>query len=182
MKIYTKTGDKGKTSLIGGKIVPKYHKRIEACGSVDELIAFVGLLRDSIENTNHKENLLIIQDRLMTIASLLSAESNDFRKSIPDLVEKDVLFLEKEIDRMENHLPSLHTFIFPGGHTLVSICHITRAVCRRAERNTVKVAGTSTSDMLILSYLNRLSDFLFVLSRLISNELGIKGIAWKPNL
>jgi len=182
MKIYTKAGDKGMTSLTGGRRVPKWHGRITACGTADELLAFMGLLRDSVEDQDKKKVLLKIQDRLMTIASLLAAETEDLRKSLPALNEEDIEFLEKEIDLMSDKIVPLHSFILPGGHPLVSFCHITRTVCRRAERNAVKVTGKSDTDILILKYLNRLSDFIFTLSRLISSELQVKEIPWNPNL
>jgi cob(I)alamin adenosyltransferase len=182
MKIYTKGGDKGQTSLIGGKRVPKYHERIEAYGTVDELIAYIGLLRDSLNDINHKNLLIQIQDRLMTAASLLATDSDQDKKSLPKIDEEDIVYLEKAIDRMEKDLLPLHTFILPGGHSVVSICHVTRTVCRRAERITVKLTEISGSDELIIKYLNRLSDFLFVFSRLISNELGASEIPWKPSL
>ena len=182
MKIYTKTGDKGFTSLIGGKRVPKFHERIEAYGTVDELIAYIGLIRDSLQDKDHKNLLLHIQDRLMVAASLLAADSDEFKVNLPGIHEDDIQFLENEIDRMEKKLTPLHTFILPGGHSLVSFCHIARTVCRRAERIAVKLKAISGSDRLIIVYLNRLSDFLFVFSRLISSELGVDEIPWKPTL
>jgi cob(I)alamin adenosyltransferase len=182
MKIYTKAGDKGQTSLIGGSRVPKYHERIEAYGTVDELIAYIGLLRDSLNDINHKNLLLQIQDRLMATAALLAADSEHHKKNLIKIHKKDLTFLEKAIDRMEKDLPALNSFILPGGHPVVSFCHIARTVCRRAERITVKLTEISESDKLIIKYLNRLSDFLFVFSRLISSELGVNEIQWKPIL
>lgn len=182
MKIYTRAGDKGMTSLIGGRQVPKNHERIEAYGAVDELIAFIGLLRDSCEGSHKKEFLLGIQDHLMAVASLLASEDKEIKGTLPAIREQDVIDLEMEIDRMNDVLPPLHSFIVPGGHTLVSICHIARTICRRAERNIIKIAVNHDSDQFIIPYLNRLSDFLFVLSRLISKELDVKEVPWKPLL
>jgi cob(I)alamin adenosyltransferase len=182
MKIYTKGGDKGQTSLIGGTRVPKYHERIEAYGTIDELLAYTGLLRDSLNDINHKNLLIQIQDRLMTAASLLAADSDQYKINLPQICEDDILFLENAIDRMEKDLPPLHSFILPGGHPVVSFCHVARTVCRRAERITVKLKEISESDKLIIIYLNRLSDFLFVFSRLISSELGADEIRWNPTL
>jgi cob(I)alamin adenosyltransferase len=182
MKIYTKTGDAGFTSLIGGTRVSKSDLRIDAYGSVDELIAWCGLLRDSIENDKHKEVLLSIQDRLMVIASILAAGSEKFQKSLPELFEEDIKFLEIEIDRMETRLEPLHSFILPGGNPVVSWCHIARTVCRRAERKIIFISGTYPVNALVIKYINRLSDFLFVFSRLISRELDAGEIPWKPRL
>jgi len=182
MRIYTKTGDLGQTSLIGGKRVPKYHERIEAYGTVDELISCIGLLRDLNDNDLYKKLLLHIQDRLMTAASLLAAGSIKFQKDLPKLGSEDIEFLEKEMDLMDAKLPELRSFLLPGGHPVVSCCHMARTICRRAERITVRLSRLSPHDRLIIKYLNRLSDFLFVFSRLISNELGVDEIQWKPKL
>lgn len=170
------------TSLIGGRLVPKDHERIEAYGSVDELIAFIGLLRDSLDNENRKNLLLRIQDRLMTIASILAADNEEFRKDLPSLADEDTEILEREIDSMEEMLTPINSFILPGGDPVISLCHIARTVCRRAERNVVKVGLKDQNDLMVIKYLNRLSDFLFILSRLISRELHIKEMQWKPNL
>ncbi len=182
MKIYTKTGDAGKTSLIGGKRVLKSDARIEAYGTVDELIAYCGLLRDSIQHEYYRNLLIRIQDRLMVAASLLAADGKKFEEGLPRIVEKDIIFLEKEIDIMEEKLPPLRSFVLPGGHPTVSHCHIARTICRRAERKTILMAETSPTDPLVIKYLNRLSDFLFVLSRLITKELKAEEIPWKPGL
>ena len=182
MKIYTKGGDQGETSLIGGKRVPKCHERIEAYGDADELIAFIGLLRDSLDDDNHKNLLLQIQDRLMTAASLLAAETDQFKANLPEIHEEDILVLENNIDRMDKELPEIHSFILPGGHPAISICHVARTVCRRTERHIIKLSEITESDKLIIKYLNRLSDFLFVFSRLISSELGVDENPWKPLL
>jgi len=182
MKIYTKTGDSGKTSLIGGKRVLKSDGRIEAYGTVDELIAYCGLLRDSLQSGNSKNLLIKIQDRLMVAASLLAADGEEFLQGLPRLSEDDIKLLEKEIDSMEEKLPPLRSFVLPGGHPTVSHCHIARTICRRAERKTIHLSETTYVDPLVIKYLNRLSDYLFVLSRLISRELHAEEIPWKPGL
>jgi cob(I)alamin adenosyltransferase len=182
MKIYTKTGDSGKTSLIGGKRVLKSDLRIEAYGTVDELIAYCGLLRDSLHKDNYRAILVKVQDRLMAVASHLAAEGEEFENDLPKIFEKDVEELEKEIDAMESQLTPLHSFILPGGHPIVSHCHIARTICRRAERKTILLAENSHTDPLVIKYLNRLSDYLFVLSRLISKDLDAEEIPWKPEL
>jgi cob(I)alamin adenosyltransferase len=182
MKIYTKTGDSGKTSLIGGKRVLKSDGRIEAYGTVDELIAYCGLLRDSFHNEYYQKIIIRIQDRLMVVSSLLAADGVEFEKDLPKIYEQDVVSLEKEIDIMEDKLPPLHSFVLPGGHPTVSHCHIARTICRRAERKTIFLAETTHIDLLVIKYLNRLSDFLFVLSRLISRDLNAAEIPWKPEL
>lgn len=182
MKIYTKKGDKGKTSLLSGKIVPKHHIRIDAYGTIDELVSYCGLLRDSINNKYYENLFVDIQDRLMTIASVLSAENHANNLQLPQLKEDDIITLEKEIDKIEEQLPPLSSFIIPGGNTVVSFCHITRTISRRAERIVTKLSEECEVNSLILKYLNRLSDFLFVLSRLISRDLNAKEISWKPKL
>jgi cob(I)alamin adenosyltransferase len=178
MKIYTLTGDDGTTSLSGGRRVPKHHDRVEAYGSVDELIAWVGLLRDNKENTESKQVLIYIQDQLMRCAAALAHDDkNPFDKQI--LPEHDCLeVIEKEIDNMEVTLPPLKNFILPGGNTLVSYCHIARCVCRRAERAISRLNQTEESPEIVNKFLNRLSDFLFVLSRKIALNLDIEEIKW----
>jgi cob(I)alamin adenosyltransferase len=182
MKIYTKTGDTGKTSLLGGKRVSKSDGRIEAYGTVDELIAYCGLLRDLYNREHYRNKLVIIQDRLMAVASHLAAESEEFIKDLPKIYEKDVEDLEKEIDSIESGLPPLRSFVLPGGHPTVSHCHVARTICRRAERKTILLAENTYIDPIVIKYLNRLSDFLFVLSRLISKDLNAIEIQWKPEL
>jgi cob(I)alamin adenosyltransferase len=172
MKIYTKAGDTGKTSLIGGRRVLKSDERIEAYGTVDELIAYCGLLRDSFPNEYYQKIIIRIQDRLMV----------EFEKDLPKIYEKDIVVIEKEIDIMEDQLPPLHSFVLSGGHPTVSHCHIARTICRRAERKTIFLAQITHIDPLVIKYLNRLSDFLFVLSRLISRDLNATEIPWKPEL
>ncbi len=180
MKIYTREGDKGTTALIGGRRVPKFHQKIEAYGTVDELMAYTGLLMDSFTSSGKKDLFIWILDRLMTIASLLASDGQE--EGLPKLFPEDVQRLEQEIDAMEDKLPKLRSFILPGGHPAVSLCHVVRTVCRRTERIIIKVSEEFQVDELIISFLNRYSDFLFVYSRLISNELGFGEITWKPKL
>ena len=182
MKIYTKTGDAGITSLIGGKRVPKYDMRIEAYGTVDELISWAGLIRDQDIDTEIINLLTGIQDRLMVCASILAADCDDCKIRIPSLKIEDITVLEEAIDRMEEDIRPLSSFILPGGHTIVSWCHIARNVCRRAERNVLKLTTGSPVDELVIMYLNRLSDYLFVLSRKLGKDLGIEEILWNPGL
>jgi len=180
-KIYTKTGDAGQTSLIGGTKVPKSHLRIQAYGTVDELNAYIGLLRDQFENTHSREMLGEIQDRLFTIDSSLACDpKKEISMQIPDLNESDILLLENEIDWMNTFIPEMKSFILPGGHMIVSTAHICRTVCRRAERTIVELKiNDSLSHPLIVKYINRLSDYLFVLSRYIAHLLGVAEIPWK---
>lgn len=184
IKIYTKTGDKGKTSLIGGTKVPKNHLRIEAYGTVDELNSFIGLLNDSVHNSGVHQILREIQDRLFTIGSTLATDpEKKVSMKIPLLEEQDVLLLEKEMDEMNKNLPPMKSFVLPGGHPTVSIAHICRCVCRRAERCTVNLQETGTSmDPLVVKYLNRLSDYFFVLTRWLCRELKSEEILWKPRV
>ncbi|MCD6090867.1 MAG: cob(I)yrinic acid a,c-diamide adenosyltransferase [Bacteroidales bacterium] len=181
-KIYTKGGDKGETALIGGSRVPKYHQRIEAYGTIDELKSYLGLIRDLSEDKEVKSLLFEIQDRLFTTESLIAADSKEAAEKLPKLFEADVEFLEKSIDQMNEKLPELTSFIMPGGHPLASHTHIARTICRRAERITIKAAEKFTIDPLCIKYLNRLSDFLFVLARKFVHELGRKEIIWKPRV
>lgn len=178
MKIYTRTGDDGTTSLAGGRRVPKYHVRVEAYGSVDELIAWIGLLRDHKENSKRKALLVYIQDQLMVCAAALASdpENKKGRKFLPD--PDSVSKLEEEIDKMEKQLKPLQNFVLPGGNILVSNCHIARCVCRRAERNVLKLNQDEKSPEIVARFLNRLADYLFVLSRYISLELDIEEIKW----
>jgi cob(I)alamin adenosyltransferase len=182
MKIYTKTGDKGETSLIGGTRVPKFHERIEAYGTIDELISYIGLIRDQKVDEHTHKVLIEIQDRLMTCASIIATDCENCKVKIPELFSTDIEFLEKEIDAMEKNLEPLKSFILPGGHTTVSYCHIARNVCRRAERYSLKVKTQFKNSEKVIQYLNRLSDFLFVLSRKLSVDLKANEIAWKPRI
>lgn len=181
MKIYTKTGDTGHTSLLGGKRVSKAHIRINAYGTIDELNSHIGLLRDLEINDERKIVLKEIQDRLFTVGSHLAAD-NQNRKKIPDLIETDVELLEKEIDKMNDELPAMKHFILPGGHQSVSFAHIARCVCRRAEREIVALHHEEEVEELIIKYINRLSDYLFVLARKIGKELNSEEVQWRPRL
>lgn len=181
-KIYTKTGDQGKTSLIGGTKVPKSNIRIEAYGTVDELNSFIGLTADQLTDQHSKNILKEIQDRLFTIGSALACDPDkESQLKIPDLKESDVELLEKEIDNMNEELTDMKSFILPGGHVAISTAHVTRCVCRRAERICVNMQEHNLSvDALVIKYLNRLSDYLFVLARYIGHLLGVEDIPWKP--
>ncbi|MFI5154616.1 MAG: cob(I)yrinic acid a,c-diamide adenosyltransferase [Chitinophagales bacterium] len=183
-KIYTKTGDNGKTSLLGGTKVPKSHARIESYGNVDELNSFLGLLGDYVTDKEIRGQLREVQDRLFTIGSTLATDPEKGPGSkIPQLVEEDISFLEKRIDSMNEELPPMKSFILPGGHHVVSTAHICRAVCRRAERSTVALHETgSFVDPLVIKYLNRLSDYFFVLSRFIAKQLKVEEILWMARI
>jgi cob(I)alamin adenosyltransferase len=178
-KIYTKTGDAGTTSLLGGKRVPKYHDRIESYGTVDELISYIGLIRDQDISNIHKDFLLWIQDRLMVVAAILAADCENCEHKVPELPDSDIVKIEEMIDRLEKELPKLDSFILPGGHTIVSFTHIARNVCRRAERLSIKVNETTNCCQTAVKLLNRLSDYLFVLARKIGKEKKIEEIKWK---
>lgn len=181
-KIYTKTGDKGTTSLIGGQRVTKYDERIEAYGTVDELNSWIGLIRDQEMDEHYKAVLIEIQDRLFTLESQLARGENEISRKLPVLNEADVTLLENEIDEMNTAIPELTTFILPGGHTTVSYCHLARTVCRRAERLTIKLNESHHVELLNIKYLNRLSDYLFVLSRKLAYDLNAKETPWKARL
>jgi len=178
-KIYTKTGDKGETGLFGGKRLPKNHIRIESYGTVDELNAFIGMLRDLAPSKHQKSLLKEIQDRLFTIGSNLASDP-DKNMATPDIKESDIELLENEMDQMDESLAPLKNFILPGGHTTVSFCHIARTVCRRAERMVVALHHNESVDEIIIRYLNRLSDYLFVLGRQLSKDLNAEEIPWHP--
>lgn len=187
MKIYTKTGDKGTTSLFGGTRVPKHHIRIESYGTVDELNAHIGLLKDQDTGAHTKEILNRVQDRLFTIGSTLATEpekatlkSGKDRLGISKISAEDIELLEQEMDRMNDELPPMTNFILPGGHQSVSFCHIARCVCRRAERMATALHEISPFDEMVLMYLNRLSDYLFVLARKLSKDLQAEEIKWIP--
>ena len=181
-KIYTKTGDKGHTSLIGGTRIPKYDLRIEAYGTVDELNSNIGLVRDQNIDTHSKEILIELQDRLFTIGSLLAADPEKNKMTLPQISETDIELLEKEIDKMNESLPEMKSFVLPGGHTTVSFCHVARCVCRRAERCVLRLNEEQPVNELIYKYLNRLSDYLFVLSRHFTQELKATETPWKPRV
>jgi len=181
-KIYTKTGDKGTTALIGGTRVPKYHERIEVYGTIDELNAFIGLLRDQSIDDHSKKMLIEIQDRLFTLESLVALDPDKKMDNLPLLEDADVVLLEKEIDQMNEQLPPLTAFILPGGHQVVSTTHICRTICRRAERLIIKLSTNSMVDEISIRYLNRLSDYLFVLGRKFAMDLKVEEAVWKPRL
>ncbi|HMI78515.1 MAG TPA: cob(I)yrinic acid a,c-diamide adenosyltransferase [Ferruginibacter sp.] len=184
IKIYTKTGDLGKTALIGGTKVPKSNIRIEAYGTIDELNSFIGLTADHLTHQNSKNILKEIQDRLFTIGSSLACDPDkEPLMKIPDLKETDITLLEREIDKMNDELTPMKFFIIPGGHAAISTAHVTRCVCRRAERICVNMQENSLFvDPLVIKYLNRLSDYLFVLARYIGHLLNVKDIPWKPRI
>jgi cob(I)alamin adenosyltransferase len=178
MKIYTLTGDDGTTSLSGGKRVPKHCLRVEAYGSVDELITWIGLLRSYPENNKRTNFLIYIQDQLMAAAAALSNDPDNIKnKSV--LPDSDcIINVETEIDRMEADLPELRSFVLPGGNVIVSHCHIARCVCRRAERSVLRLKEAESTPDIVVKFLNRLSDYLFVLSRKLSLELDNEDIKW----
>jgi cob(I)alamin adenosyltransferase len=178
-RIYTKTGDKGETSLFGGRRLKKNHIRIESYGTLDELNAHIGLLKDHLEDDSLSTVLKTIQDRLFTIGANLASDP-DKSMDVPDIHESDIDLLEKEMDRMDDTLPPLKNFILPGGHPVVSYCHIARCVCRRAERLSVALSEEEYVMPIIIVYLNRLSDYLFILARYLARELGVEEISWKP--
>jgi len=183
-KIYTRTGDRGETSLIGGSRVPKYHRRIETYGTLDELNSFVGYLRDQLEDEHICTILLEIQDRLFTAESILATDpSVAITQKLPQLYEVDVLLLEQEMDEMNKSIPELRAFILPGGHPLISLCHICRTICRRAERLTIKLdSEEKLTDEIVIRYLNRLSDYFFVLARKLAHDRKIPDLVWKPRI
>ncbi|MCY7350100.1 MAG: cob(I)yrinic acid a,c-diamide adenosyltransferase [Cytophagaceae bacterium] len=184
MKIYTKTGDSGTTGLISGRRVSKSDLRIDAYGTVDELNAYVGLVRDQPINEARRGLLKEIQDRLFTIGATLADDrvERPTQKPLPDLHDADVARLEDEMDAMTAELPPLRHFVLPGGHEAVSFAHVARTVCRRAERLVVALAAESSVDELVIKYLNRLSDYLFVLSRKMAQELGAEEVKWEPRI
>src|SRR6185436_16412094 len=183
-KIYTKTGDLGKTSLIGGTKVPKNHLRIESYGTVDELNSYIGLVSDMATDEHIKTILKEVQDRLFTVGSSLACDPDkEPSMKIPDLKETDIVLLENEIDVMNEVLKPMKHFILPGGHPTISTTHIARCVCRRAERICVNMQEHDLFvDPLVIKYVNRLSDYLFVLSRYLGHLIGVKEIAWKPRI
>jgi cob(I)alamin adenosyltransferase len=182
MKIYTKTGDAGTTSLFGGKRVLKSDLRIDTYGTIDELNSYIGLVRDQPINQNRMEVLIEVQDRLFTIGSILATEPGNVKVKIPKIVEEDILLLENEIDKMDAILPPMRFFVLPGGHESVSFCHLARTVCRRAERLAIALNAQEATEPLVIKYLNRLSDYLFVLCRMMAHELAIEETPWKPRM
>lgn len=179
MKIYTKTGDQGETGLFGGSRVKKNHARIEAYGTLDELNAFVGLLRDHVQEESVCDLLFAVQNRLFSIGSYLATPPGGKFEMPLDIQEADIQLLEKAMDEMDEQLPALRNFILPGGHPVVSYAHLARTVCRRAERNCVGMLSEIEVDPLALQYLNRLSDYFFVLARYLGLQLKVEEVAWK---
>src|SRR6187200_2232215 len=184
MKIYTKTGDGGTTSLIGGTKVSKAHLRIEAYGTVDELNSYIGLCKDLLQVMQANSILQEIQDRLFTIGSALACDpEKETKMKIPDLKEDDITLLENEIDKMNDSLPAMKSFILPGGHPTVSHVHVARCICRRAERNCVRLQLEKNEvEPIITKYLNRLSDYLFILARYTGHVLKVAELPWKPRI
>jgi cob(I)alamin adenosyltransferase len=188
MKVYTKTGDKGTTALFGGTRVPKHHIRIESYGTIDELNSHIGLIRDQQIDPMYKDTLMDIQDRLFTIGAILATDpekatlkNGQARLKIPKISNEDIEGLEKEMDLMEDSLPQMTHFVLPGGHQTVSFCHIARTVCRRAERLASHLNDLEPFQPETLMYINRLSDYLFVLARKLSHDLQAEEIKWIPN-
>ncbi len=187
MKVYTKTGDQGTTALFGGTRVSKDHIRIESYGTVDELNSYIGLIRDQEMNQHYKNILIEIQDRLFTVGAILATppekevlKNGELRLQKLGILESDIELLENEIDAMEESLPPMTHFVLPGGHTTVSYCHIARCVCRRAERLSVHLSHTEPIAPIAIKYMNRLSDYLFVLARKLSFDLQAEEVKWIP--
>ena len=182
MKIYTKKGDKGKTGLIGGTRVSKASLRIESYGAVDELNSWLGVVRDGEIKSKYKEQLIEIQDRLFTVGSSLACDPEKSTMKIPDLLIEDVQLLEIWMDEMDKELEPMRSFILPGGNQTASFCHVARCICRKAERNVVVLSESEFVADLVLMYLNRLSDYLFVLSRKLAKDQGAEDHPWKPRM
>ena len=187
MKVYTKTGDSGTTALFGGARVPKDHIRIESYGTVDELNSHIGLIRDQEIAQHYKDILIEVQDRLFTVGAILATppdkevmKNGELRLQKLGIIESDIELLENEIDAMEDSLPQMTHFVLPGGHTTVSYCHIARCVCRRAERLAVHLSHNEPVADIAIKYLNRLSDYLFVLARKLSHDLNANEVQWIP--
>jgi cob(I)alamin adenosyltransferase len=180
-KIYTKGGDKGETSLLGGTRVLKSHDRVEAYGNLDELNSFIGLIRDQEIMPHYHEVLIRIQENLFIAEALIARDPEKEAQNLPTLNEGDILALENEIDRMNEELSPIRYFILPGGHPVVSYCHIARTVCRRAERSLVRLSNISPVEDIIIRFLNRLSDYLFVLARKTGKDKGAAETPWITN-
>jgi len=187
MKIYTKTGDDGTTGLFGGTRVPKHHIRIESYGTIDELNSWLGLIRDQEIDVIYQQQLITIQEHLFTIGAILATDpekkildNGEQRLKINKVGTKEIQFLENAIDEMDSQLPQMTHFILPGGHTTVSYCHIARTVCRRAERISTLLHENEPFDIAVLSFINRLSDYLFVLARILTYKLQASEIKWVP--
>jgi len=179
-KIYTKTGDLGQTSLLGGTRVPKSNERVEAYGTIDELNSFLGLLRDQPINERYQQILLQIQENLFVAEARIAADPELHHNYLPELNEQEILFLEEEIDEMNKSLEDLSHFILPGGYAPASLCHVSRTVCRRAERAVIRLSKINQEDEIIIRYLNRLSDYLFVLARKTAKDAGADETLWVP--
>ena len=182
MKVYTKKGDKGTTGLIGGSRISKGALQIESYGNVDELNAFIGVLRDQKESERHTEEFIRIQNNLFVIGSLLAEQEGGSKMDLPQVSEEDVQFLEDWIDELDAQLEPMKFFVLPGGNLALSYAHVSRCVCRRAERSCVALSEQQDVDVILLKYLNRLSDLLFLYSRWIAKEYNIKETPWQPRL
>ncbi|MCB9189155.1 MAG: cob(I)yrinic acid a,c-diamide adenosyltransferase [Flavobacteriales bacterium] len=180
MKVYTKTGDQGETSLFGGKRVKKYELRIEAYGTSDELNSWIGLIRAQEIQQTHQFVLEEIQDRIFTLGAQLAADPDKPKLKMPHIKAEDIAFLETKMDEMDESLPVMTKFTLPGGNTVVSYCHLARCVCRRCERRVIELSETAVVDNLIIQYLNRLSDYLFVLGRKLAQETDAPEVYWEP--
>lgn len=182
MKVYTKKGDKGTTQLIGGTRVPKNSLRIEAYGTIDELNSYIGLIRDQEIDQKYVKQLIETQDRLFTLGSLLAADPGNSKMKLPELAEVDINNIESWIDEMDEELEPMTSFVLPGGHTTVSYTHIARCVCRRGERIITELSASEEVSPIVLSYVNRLSDYLFVLGRKLTKDLNAEEQPWKPRM
>ena len=182
MKVYTKKGDKGQTGLIGGTRVLKSSLRIEAYGTIDELNSYIGLIRDQEINESYKNQLIEIQDRLFTIGSTLASDPEHSKMKLPDLLESDTVALEEWMDKMDEELEPMRFFVLPGGHTTVSFCHLARCVCRRSERIIVDLSQGEFVPEIVMAYINRLSDYLFILGRKLSKDLAVTEQPWRPRV
>lgn len=182
MKVYTKKGDSGTTQLIGGTRIPKHSLKIEAYGTVDELNSWLGLIRDQEIDKVYISQLVEIQDRLFTLGSHLANDKEASKMKLPEIYETDVDYLETSMDAMDSDLPPMRNFVLPGGHTAVSYCHVARCVCRRAERIVSNLNEIEEVEAVIMKYLNRLSDYLFVLSRKLTLDLKAVEVPWKPRM
>ena len=182
MKVYTKKGDKGTTQLIGGTRIPKNSLRIEAYGTVDELNSFIGLIRDQEISETYVNQLLEVQDRLFTLGALLATDPSKQKMKLPELMVSDIKVVEEWIDAMDAELEPMRNFVLPGGHTTVSYTHIARCVCRRSERVITELSLEDVVAPVVLAYINRLSDYLFMLGRKLSKDLNINEQPWTPRL
>jgi cob(I)alamin adenosyltransferase len=178
MRVYTRTGDKGETSLASGTRVQKDHIRLEAYGTIDELNSHLGLIQSSIPDHNEKIRLTGIQKRVFVVSSNLALDNEELLKKLPGILDEDIADLEKAMDNLLDQIPPLANFILPAGHQSVACCHIARTVCRRAERRMVTLAGTCFVEPILVRYINRLSDYLFVLARKTAYDLGVGEVIW----